>query len=216
MTEGEGAPGPEPSPGVSRPEARPPLVLASASPRRAALLDVLGLAHEVLPADVPESVEAGETPEAHVDRLARAKALAVARLRPDALVLGGDTVVALDGEILGKPADEAEALAMLLRLAGRAHTVHSGLALALPGDGLHSAVSSTRVEFRPFDEAVARAYVASGEPMDKAGAYGIQGRGAALVRRVEGDYSGVVGLPVATLVDLLEAAGWAWIFTRRD
>lgn len=191
---------------------RPPLVLASASPRRTALLDALGLAHEVLPADVPESVEPGEGPEAHVERLARAKALAVARLRPQALVVGGDTVVAVDGEILGKPAGEAEAVAMLLRLAGRGHTVHSGLALALPGGDVLSAVSSTGVRFRDFDEAAARAYVATGEPMDKAGAYGIQGRGAALVRSVEGDYSAVVGLPVAALVDLLEEAGWAWTY----
>ena len=173
---------------------------------------MLGLEHQVAPPDVPENVLPGETPGAHVERLARAKAAAVARVRPDALVMGGDTVVVVDGDILGKPADPDEAVAMLLRLAGRGHTVHSGLAVATPGGGLHSAVASTRVLFRAFDEAHAREYAATGEPLDKAGAYGIQGRGAALVRALEGDYYAVVGFPVATLVDLLADAGWRYAF----
>ncbi len=198
---------PSPAPG-----ALPPLILASASPRRADILATLGLPHEVVPSDVPEVVEPGETPEAYVERLARAKALAVARMRPDALVVGGDTEVAVDGDVLGKPRDAHDAVAMLLRLAGREHQVHSALALVLPGGEVRSGVSSTRVVFRDFDEAAARAYAATGEPMGKAGAYAIQERGAALVRSVAGDYSGVVGLPVSLLLDLLEDAGYPWRF----
>lgn len=194
------------------PWAPPRLVLASASPRRADLLDILGLAHEAIPADVDETLLPGEAPEAHVERLARAKALAVARHRPDALVVGGDTVVVLEGEVLGKPVRRQEAVAMLMRLAGREHRVHSGLALVAPGGTVRSAVSTTRVRFRDFDEAVARRYVSTGEPLDKAGSYGIQGMGAALVDSIEGDYHTVVGFPVATLVRLLEEAGWRYAF----
>lgn len=190
----------------------PPLVLASASPRRAALLHMLGLAHEVVPADVDESLLPGEQPDAHVDRLARAKAATVARARPDAIVLGGDTVVVLDGEVLGKPARRQDAVATLMRLAGRDHVVCSGLALAAPGGPTLSAVSRTRVRFRAFDEATARRYVGTGEPLDKAGSYGIQGLGAALVESVDGDYFTVVGFPVPELIRLLERAGWRYGF----
>lgn len=190
----------------------PPLVLASASPRRTVLLDMLGLAHEVVPADVDESLEPGEQPDAHVDRLARAKAGTVARARPDAIVLGGDTVVVLDGEVLGKPARRQDAVATLMRLAGRDHVVFSGLALVPPGGAALSAVSRTRVRFRAFDEATARRYVGTGEPLDKAGSYGIQGLGAALVESVDGDFFTVVGFPIPELIRLLERAGWRYGF----
>ena len=190
----------------------PAVVLASASPRRTALLDMLGLAHEVMHADVDEALIPGETATAHVERLARAKATAVAGLRPDALVLGADTVVVLDGEVLGKPARRQDAVATLLRLAGRDHMVFSGLALAAPGGAVYSAVSTTRVTFGAFDEALARRYVSTGEPLDKAGSYGIQGLGAALIESIEGDYFTVVGFPVPELMRLLRRAGWRYVF----
>jgi septum formation protein len=173
---------------------------------------MLGLEHEVMPADVDESLLDGEGAAAHVERLARAKAVAVAALRPEALVLGSDTVVVLDGEVLGKPARRQDAVSTLMRLAGREHVVFTGLALVEPGGEVHAAVSSTRVRFRDFDEALSRRYVATGEPLDKAGSYGIQGLGAALIEGIEGDYFTVVGFPVPALVRLLEAAGWQYVF----
>jgi len=176
---------------------------------------MLGLAHEVVPAHVREEARRGEAPPVHVERLSRDKATAVAATRPDALVLGADTEVVLDGGVLGKPEDAAHAVDMLLRLRGRSHSVLSGLALALPGGGLHSRLDEARVSFRAFDRAEAEAYVATGEPLDKAGGYGIQGRGAALVSDIRGDYYTVVGLPVAGLVALLEVAGWRYTFSSR-
>jgi septum formation protein len=173
---------------------------------------MLGLAHEVLAVDVREDLLDGETPDGHVERLAREKALAGARARPDALVLGGDTVVVLNGVVLGKPAGPEDAVATLLRLSGERHVVHSGLALVEPGGQVHSTVDRAGVVFRWFDEATARAYVATGEALDKAGAYGIQGRGAALVSEIDGDYYTVVGLPVGALVTLLGRAGWGYTF----
>lgn len=190
----------------------PPLVLASASPRRTALLTMLGLTHEVAPADLDEALLPGEDPPGHVERLAREKARAIAAHRPEALVLGSDTVVVLDGEVLGKPARRQDAVATLTRLAGREHVVFTGLALAEPGGRVHAAVSTTRVRFRSFDEAEARRYVSTGEPLDKAGSYGIQGLGAALVDGIEGDYFTVVGFPVPALLRLLAAAGWRYDF----
>ncbi len=190
----------------------PPLVLASASPRRSECLRMLGLAFTVQPSDVCEDVRPGEDPEGHVERLAREKALAVARVRPDAAVLGGDTVVVLDGEILGKPRDPRDAERMLLRLAARDHVVCSGLAIALPSGDVRSGVAATRVRFRPVGPELARAYVATGEPLDKAGAYGIQGLGASLVSEIRGDYHAVVGLPVGLLMKLLDACGWEYSF----
>jgi septum formation protein len=173
---------------------------------------MLGLAHEVQPADVDEAPLPGEDPAAHVERLARAKAERVAADRPDALVIGGDTVVVLDGEVLGKPARRQDAVAMLMRLAGRDHIVFSGLALTAPGGATHAAVSRTRVRFRAFDEFTARRYVGTGEPMDKAGSYGIQGFGAALVDSIDGDFFTVVGFPIPDLIRLLERAGWRYAF----
>jgi septum formation protein len=176
---------------------------------------MLGLDHEVLGGAVPEDFRPGETPLAHVERLAREKARRGAGERPACLVLGGDTVVVLDDQVLGKPADAEDAVRMLLRLSGRTHWVHSGLALVEPNGAIHSLVSSARVTFRAFDRELAQAYVRTGEPMDKAGAYGIQGRGAALVSAIEGDYYTVVGLSVAGLMTLLERAGCRYRFGER-
>jgi len=189
----------------------PRLVLASASPRRADLLRQLGLSVEIRPAHVDERSLLGEEPHRHVERLARAKAEAVAVEMPGSLVIGGDTEVVLDGRVLGKPADDGEAVAMLLSLAGRAHEVLSGVALAGP-HGVLSGVGRAEVHFRAFDRTFAEAYVASGEPHDKAGAYGIQGLGGALVEAIRGDYYTVVGLPLGLLIELLEEAGWRYAF----
>jgi septum formation protein len=178
------------------------LVLASASPRRAQLLTAIGVRFEVVPADVDESPEAGESPEAYVQRLALAKAREVAVRHPGRLVLGADTTVTVDAEILGKAADEAEAHAMLARLAGRAHDVHTGVALVQGGTST-VACATTRVWFEPMTFEDIQAYVAAGEWRDKAGAYGIQGRISRLVARVEGSYTNVVGLPVALVWGLL-------------
>ncbi len=200
------APSPERGPGA------PSFILASASPRRSALLSELGIAHRVDPAAIVEVRAPGETPEAYVERLAREKAEAVAARHPAAPVLGGDTTVALGPRILEKPVDEDDAVAILLALAGREHRVATGLALVLPGGAVRSGVEVTRVRFRAFDEGEARAYVATGEPMDKAGAYGIQGLGSALVEGIEGDFSAVVGLSVPLLLRLLREAGLPWSF----
>jgi septum formation protein len=185
------------------------LVLASASPRRADILRQLGLDPEIRPADVDESYLPGETPVEHVERLARAKA--EAGREGGILVVGGDTVVLESERVLAKPADAEDAVAMLRSLAGKTHVVLSGVALS--GDhGTVSTVVSTSVRMSDYDEAFARAYVATGEPLDKAGAYGIQGQGAALVEAIEGDYYSVVGFPVGAFLRLVEQAGWRFTF----
>lgn len=195
----------------------PRLVLASASSRRLDVLRQLGLDPERLPADVDESCLSGEAPAEHVERLARLKAqTAAGRLRDagehdDTVVIAGDTVVVHDGDIVVKPEDEEDAVRILLSLSGRAHDVLSGLALVGQGRTV-SGVARSVVRMRTLDEATARAYVATGEPMDKAGGYGIQGRGAALVAGIEGDYYSVVGFPVGLFVDLLERVGWRYAF----
>ncbi len=186
-----------------------PLVLASASPRRRELLTLLGLTFDVAPADVDETWRNGEAPEVHAERLAREKAAAVPR--DGAVVVGADTIVVVDGDILGKPADAAEARAMLARLGGRGHVVHTAIAVAYRGR-VASGVVSTKVWFRPLDAAAIAAYVATGEPMDKAGAYGIQGYGAVIVDRIEGDYFTVMGLGLARLMDLLREVGLRYDF----
>ena len=190
----------------------PAIVLASGSPRRRRLLEQIGLAFEVRPAAIDETALPGETAVAHVERLAVEKARAVAAERPDALVIGGDTEVVLEGEPLGKPADTGHAVEMLLRLQGREHRVESGVAVVAPDGRVLSAVVGADVRFRPFDRALAEAYAATGEPLDKAGAYGIQGRGAVLVESIRGDYFTIMGLPVARLVRLLEALGYRYDF----
>jgi len=173
---------------------------------------MLGLTFTVEPTHIPEEVLGAETPEEHVERLSREKALAAALLRPEAAVLGGDTVVVLDWEILGKPTDSGDAEAMLLRLQGRSHVVASGIALVLPSGQVRSGVATTEVTFRPFGPETARAYVETGEPLDKSGAYGIQGLGAALVSEIRGDYYTVVGLPIPLLMRLMEECGWEYAF----
>lgn len=187
------------------------LVLASRSPRRAELLTVAGIPHEVIPAGEVEAELAASLTDLHHDPAAYAVALAVAKARdvadrlPGRLVLGADTVVVLDGDILEKPVDQADAIGLLSRLAGRRHTVISAVALVGGPAGAEpvTAHEVTEVEFLPLTpEAVAR-YVATGEPMDKAGAYGIQGYGAMMVRGVRGCYFNVMGLPLARLGALL-------------
>jgi septum formation protein len=172
------------------------LVLASRSPQRSAILTQLGVPFEARPADV-EELEAGEAHAVAAEN-ARRKAVAIGA-NTDELVLGVDTVVSLDGAIYGKPADAEAAVATLLTLAGRTHEVVSGLCLS----GSEPVTDVTRVTFRELDDAAIRAYVATGEWEGRAGGYAIQGRGAALVRRIEGDYLNVVGLPVAALLDRL-------------
>lgn len=187
-----------------------PLILASASPRRRELLQQAGIEFEVVTCPAAEpAVEAGESPSAFAVRAAEAKALSVARRHPGRWVLGADTVVALDGQVLGKPRDATEAATMLRRLSGRTHQVHTGVALVCaPEDGRvvrRCEVVTTSVTFCDLDEAQIAAYVASGEPLDKAGAYGIQGAGRALVSEYRGSYSNVVGLPMETLTQMLQA-----------
>jgi septum formation protein len=179
-----------------------PLILASASPRRAELLRLAGYQFTVAHADLDETPGAGEAPEAYVRRLAEAKAATVACHHPDAIVLGADTTVVVDGDILGKPADSADAAAMLERLQGRAHEVLTGIAVVAPG-GRASEVASTQVWFAPMTPAEIAGYVASGEPMDKAGAYAIQGLASRFVTRIDGSHANVVGLPVAVVHALL-------------
>jgi septum formation protein len=193
-------------------EVGPDLVLASASPRRAELLARLGLRFMVVPSHVLEDGLDGESPQEHARRLAGEKALVVGRLHPGAIVVAGDTVVVRDGALLGKPIHQEDAVRMLLSLSGRTHQVVSGLALAFPGGSIRSGASTTDVEFRPFGEELARRYVETGEPMDKAGAYGIQGLGGVLVRRISGDYHTVVGLALPLFLDLLEEGGWRYEF----
>ena len=189
------------------------LVLASASPRRRDLLQRAGLHFEVMPSDVPEETRAGEHPRALVERLAAEKAAAVrSRLpeRPRRLVLGSDTVVVLGDQILGKPRDAEEALAMLLRLSGRTHSVWTGVAV-FATDSATPGVRSveSQVTLRAAAEAELRAYVATGEPLDKAGAYALQGEGRRFVSRIEGSESNVIGLPLEETLVLLAAAGLA-------
>lgn len=202
---------------------RPPLVLASSSPRRRQMLGALGLDFEVRPAEIDETPRPGEAAEPYVARLAREKAATAAR--PGELVLAADTVVVLDGELLGKPADPAEARAMLRRLAGRDHVVHTGVELLDTGAGDEggganprraAAIATTRVEIAPLDDAAIAWYVASGEPLDKAGAYGIQNLGALFVEAVDGNYTNVVGLPLPTVYRLFRELGIDLLAYRRD
>lgn len=185
----------------------PSIILASASPRRAELLQQIGLNFSVHPADINEIPEPAETPEHYVERLAREKALAVADSSPDCLVLGSDTSVVLDGVILGKPSDPAEARDTLARLSGATHKVMTAVALATQGD-CQSCLVVTEVRFRALSPGEIEAYVASGEPMDKAGSYGIQGLGGIFVDELRGSYSAVVGLPLQETAALLAAAGY--------
>ena len=189
------------------------IILASQSPRRRELLSLIGIPHEVRPADLDERVWPGESPAPHAERLARAKAEAVAATESDAVVIGADTIVVLDGDILGKPGDAGDAASMLRRLAGRTHTVLTAVAVARDGRTV-SGVESVEVTFRPMTTEQIDAYIATGEPMDKAGAYGIQGYGAVIVERVHGDYFAVMGLALGRLVGLLEQVGVTYRFGK--
>ena len=189
--------------------------LASASPRRSELLRQIGVPFTVRAAAIDEQWLPGETPEAYVVRLAAAKAegvwAAVSDARP---VVGADTAVVLDGTVLGKPADAADAAAMLERLSGRAHRVLTGVALRHAG-GLDTRFSESEVRFRATTAAERLAYCATGEPFDKAGGYGIQGHAAVFVESVKGSYSGVVGLPLFETAALLARCGLpAWLGTQ--
>ena len=188
----------------------PTLILASASPRRRELLTTLDLSFSVMPAHIDERHHAAEPPASYVARLAREKAAQLAEPYPSAWVLGADTVVVLDQRILGKPADAAEARAMLSSLSGREHTVMTGVAVVHRGRGVivQCDVVSTRVRFRPLQAAAIEAYIATGEPFDKAGAYAVQGAGGQFVAALEGCYNNVVGLPLQRTTALLRSAGY--------
>ncbi len=190
----------------------PILVLASGSPRRREILGALGLTVTVRLPDPEETIVPGESPESAVLRLAEQKADSVS-VAPSELVLAADTVVVLDGDLLGKPVDDHEAIEMLMRLSGRSHEVFTGLALRVERRTV-SMVTRTEVTFRSFDRVECEAYVATGEPLDKAGAYGIQGFGSALVERIHGDFFNVMGLPVATLLRLFDSLGYRYAYGR--
>lgn len=185
------------------------LVLGSASPRRKEILHKLGLSFSVSVADIDERRLPGELPAAYVARLALEKARAVAaRQSAVCAVLGADTTVVIDDDVLEKPRDKDESERMLRKLSGREHVVHTAVALVLcPEASVHSCLVSTRVRFRALSEATLKAYAASGEGLDKAGSYGIQELGQALVSEIRGSYSNVVGLPAAETVELLLGAG---------
>ena len=188
---------------------RPPVILASASPRRRELLTLIGIPHEVQPSNIDESMLPGEVPRTHAERLAREKT--GVSDRADAVVIGSDTIVVVDGDVLGKPRDEAQAAAMLRRLSGRSHVVMTGVAVRWRGR-VASGVEEVGVTFHALrDEEIAR-YIATGEPMDKAGAYGIQGYGATIVSRVDGDYFAVMGLALGKLVALARELGLRYDF----
>jgi septum formation protein len=183
------------------------LVLASASPRRRELLGWLGIEHAVEPADVDERARLGEAGPELVRRLATAKAAAVAARRPHDWVLGADTIVEIDGELLGKPVDRADGTRMLACLSGREHRVATGFALLAPGGAVRAAaVVLSRVRFRRIESRALAAYLETGEPDDKAGAYAIQGLGAALIERVEGSFTNVMGLPLVEVECALKEA----------
>jgi septum formation protein len=182
------------------------LILASGSPRRRQLLDLIGLPHLTQPAAIDESQRPGENPTDYVVRVARDKALSVAGRRPELPVLAADTVVVLDGELLGKPDSRDHAAAMLRALSGRRHQVHTGIALAA-SHCCESLLDSATVRFLPLSEDVISWYIDTGEPMDKAGAYAVQGAGGMLVAEVEGSPHTVVGLPIHRLPELFARLG---------
>lgn len=191
------------------------VILASGSPRRRQLLELIGIEHEVLPSNIDETLRPRETPRRHAERLAREKASAIATREPGKITIAADTIVVIDRKVLGKPRDEDDARRMLSMLSGREHTVITAVAAAR-GRKLRSAVEEVKVKFRRLREDEIDAYIATGEPMDKAGAYGIQGFGATIVDCVNGDYFAVMGLPLARLVTLLRDLGVRYRFGRLD
>ena len=188
--------------------AAPQLILASASPRRRELLQSAGVAFTVIPSDTPEAAQPGETPQEYALRVASEKARDVARRHPGAWVLGADTIVEIDGEVLGKPQDATDGQRMLRCLSGRTHRVMTAFTL-LDGEGQvrASQVVTSQVTFKSLSDGQIREYLATGEPFDKAGAYAVQGLGAALVERVEGSYTNVIGLPMDEVLAALCTAG---------
>lgn len=190
------------------------LILASGSPRRSEILDLLGLEHEVHPSAIDETVRPGERPEEAAHRLAVEKVVVVGAGDGD-LVLGADTLVVLGDVVLGKPTDRVDAVGMLEKLQGREHEVYTAVALRR-GNRIEAGVAVTRVWFRSLDTAECDEYVGTGEPLDKAGAYGIQGLGAALVQRIDGEYFNVMGLPVQLLLTLLEKHGLRYAYGRLE
>lgn len=191
----------------------PPVLLASASPRRRELLTMVGIAHEVIPADIDEAYVPGEVPSAHAQRLAEEKAALVAARNPAAIVVGADTIVVVDGVVLGKPASRADAGRMLRALSGRSHVVYTAVAVRR-GESAASAIEAVDVTFRHLSDEEIAAYIDTGEPMDKAGAYGIQGFGAMIVERIDGDFFAVMGLPLGRMVRLMETIGARYDFLR--
>jgi len=187
------------------------VVLASSSPRRRQLLDLIGIAHEVRPANIDETMRPREAPRRHAERLAREKATVIATRDPDVITIGADTVVVINRKVLGKPRDEDEAFHMLSQLSGREHTVVTAVAVSR-GRKLRSAIEEVQVKFRRLRDDEIEAYVATGEPMDKAGAYGIQGYGATIVECINGDYFAVMGLPLARLTALMRDLGVRYRF----
>ncbi len=188
------------------------LILASASPRRAEVLRDAGIPFEAMPTDVDEARRPNESPEELVARLAEAKARFVAARAGSgpAIVVGADTEVVVDGQVLGKPASAEDARGMLRQLSGQTHRVITGLAvIRLPDGAMRKEQETTLVTFAPLSEQEIEAYVASGEPFDKAGAYAIQGRGGRYITRVEGCYFNVVGLPLARVYRILRELGWS-------
>lgn len=187
------------------------VILASQSPRRRELLSLIGVDHEVQPADIDETPWPDELPVPHTERLARGKAKIIAARAPEALVIAADTIVVVDGAILGKPVDIADARAMLKQLSGRTHEVCTAMAMAI-GDRIESTVVRVMVRFRQLDDETIARYVNTGEPMDKAGAYGIQGFGATIVEHIDGDYFAVMGLSLVAVVQLAERMGVRYQF----
>lgn len=172
---------------------------------------MIGIAHQVRPSDIDEALLPGEVPSAHAERLAREKGVKVATTERDALVISADSIVVIEGATLGKPRDEADAARMLRLLSGRRHDVHTAVAVALDGR-VASGVEVVAVTFRALSASDIDSYIATGEPMDKAGSYGIQGYGATIVERIEGDYFAVMGLALGRMVKLMRAVGARYDF----
>jgi septum formation protein len=187
------------------------VILASGSPRRRQLLDLVGIEHEVSPSNIDEKMRPRETPRRYAERLAREKASAVATRNPDTLTIAADTIVVVNRKVLEKPLDDDDARRMLSMLSGREHTVITAVAVAR-GRKLRSAIEEVKVKFRRLRDDEIDAYIATGEPMDKAGAYGIQGYGATIVECVDGDYFAVMGLPLARAVMLMRDLGVRYRF----
>jgi len=183
-------------------------ILASASPRREELLRSVGLTFKIIPADVDETSLAGESPRAHVRRLSRDKASVIANQYPKALVLGADTIVVIDGLILGKPKSRKQAREMLERLSGRKHTVFTGFTIAHTGSGISKTkVVQSTVQFKEINPEEMNWYVGGDEPYDKAGGYAVQGMGAYFIKAIRGSYTNVIGLPLCEVLEALKDFG---------